>query len=286
MKKITTLLFATILLCSVAFALDGLTIGAEYRIHNFDADEISEVMDMRVNVSYEGAFLEDALELEAEVGFGMQNFDDMRTGMDIELEFRYNLNVAPNSTFGIILNSLTHIPFDDVDGYVTPRGFETKPVSWLSPGFKFGQQFDFGKIIFQADVPFIFIHDVLDPFDVVNLDFTLSILNERKGRGLYQRGNVSGFANGFGAELKMQNILKDSDDSDFAQRLEITPFFGHNFLYAEVEVGLPLYEDGLDLEGMTIKPKFEMDIPLDINRRERMYDLTPESQSPLRLFSI
>jgi len=32
-------------------------------------------------------------------------------------------------------------------------------------------------------------------------------------------------------------------------------------LYTEVEVGLPLYEDGFDLEGMAIKPKFEMDIP-------------------------
>ena len=82
MKKITTLLFATFLLCGVAFALEGLSAGAEYRIHDFDADEVSEVMDLRVNVAYEGAFLEEALELEAEVGFGMQNFDDMRTGLE------------------------------------------------------------------------------------------------------------------------------------------------------------------------------------------------------------
>ncbi|MCL2064752.1 MAG: hypothetical protein FWG98_10350 [Candidatus Cloacimonetes bacterium] len=260
MKKITTLLFATILLCGVAYALDGLTVGAEYRVRDFDADEVSEVMDVRLNVAYEGAFMEEALEIEAEVGFGMQNFDDMRNGLDVELQARYYFDVSAISTMSFILNSKTSIPFDDEKGYHGIAGFSNKPISWLKPGVHHGHELSFGKINIQIDVPLLLVHDTMDAFDIVGIDFILS-LNERKGRGLYQRGNVSGFANGFGAEFKMESIITDPSDSDFAQRLEITPFFGHNLLYAEVEVGLPLYEDGFDLEGMTIKPKFEMDIP-------------------------
>ena len=254
MKKIFALLLAMTLICGVAFALDGLAVGAEYRIWNFDPGDdidLSTQMMMRLGVHYEGAFLDEALELEGELGFYMINFDDMTNDLDIEIEARYNLDLSPASRLTFILNSYTLIPFED--------DFEVE--SWMTLGAKYKQEFGFGDMYFQVDVPFN-LFDGYDPgfdaFDFVDLNFTISLFNERK-----DWGKVVDFPDGFGAELVMYNELAVPDpfEADFLQHLNITPFYSMNFWYAELEIGLPLYEDGMDFEGMFIKPKFEMDIP-------------------------
>ena len=254
MKKIFMLLFAMTMLYGMAFAIDGLSVGVEYGIFDFEAEEISSEMDLRFHVGYEGSYVDDALELEAEVGFVMQNFDDMANGLDFEVEARYFLNLGAASKLGLILNSITHIPFDEEKYLFVDEpyfGFVNKAQSWLRPGVKYGQEFNFGNLFLQVDVPFIVVDDLYDALDIVGLDFTLSILNERDER------------NGFGGEIKMINILKHEEDPDidFARQLNITPFWGSGNFYAEVEVTLPLMEDGFDALGLDIVPKFEMNLP-------------------------
>ena len=241
MKKIFALLLAMTMIVGVAFALEGLSVGAEYRIGNFDADPLGTAMDLRLDVNYEDYFMNDALEIEAEVGFLMNNFDDMTNDADIELEIRYNFTPA----FQVLLNSWTLIPFDkDVD--VT---------SWLTPGLKYKHGFGFGDLYVQADVP-MYLAGAGDALDIIGLNFTISLFNERKFRG-----PVNDFPLGFGGEIALYNILDDQFESDFLQNLTITPFFGAGLWYAEVEVGLPLVEDGFDHFGLTITPKFEIDLP-------------------------
>ena len=260
MRKIIALLVAMTMVFGVAFALEGLSAGVDFRILDFDAEEISEAMNLRIKAAYEGAFLNDALEIEAEVGFEMLNFDDMMNGIDIEVEGRYFMDLAAATRLGFVLNSKTYMPLDDEKGYiwVFDGVMENKLSSYLKPGLNFRQTFGFGDIYLQVDVPMLIVHDELDPMDEVGLDFTLSIMNERKTKN---RGNVTEFPKGFGAEIFLTNILSDpNEDEDFLQGMSITPFFGWNFLYAEVQVNVPLFEDGLDEIGMDIIPKLEMDI--------------------------
>ena len=251
MNKIFLLLVAMTMIFGVAFALDGLSLGAGFRHKDFDADPAGTAMEMRFDALYEGVFMDEALELDATVGFNMVNFDDMENDIDIELELRYNMGISDVSKLTFILNSLTDIPFADDAEYV----------SWLKPGVKLGQTFGFGDMFFQLDFP-IFLMDGYDPgfdsFDFVNMDLTISLFKERKFRG-----PVSGYGAGYGGEIKLSNELSnpyDNIDPNFPEALTITPFYSSDLWYAEVEVGMPLYEDGMDIEGMSITPKFEMDI--------------------------
>ena len=61
----------------------------------------------------------------------------------------------------------------------------------------------------------------------------------------------------------MCNFLKHSDKDDFVENIQITPFYSTNSIYAEVEVNIPLFEDGMDTEGLTVTPRIDMKMPID-----------------------
>ena len=237
MKKVFLLLAMT--LCVMVYAVDGLYVGTDFEIGNFGADEISTEMGLRFFVGYEGVFMDEALTLDAEIGFNMEDFDNMSNGLDIEVEFGYYFT----DSLGFHLNSYTDIYFgEEAD----------EPESWLAPGLSYNLLGDF-PMFFRVDVPMLLMADEMDALDTIKLDFTISFLKERELA--YQTHD------GFGAEIQLLNILSDKDDSGFLETLLLTPFYSAGDIYFEAEIGLPLYEKGMDIEGLTITPLMEMYIP-------------------------
>ena len=255
-KKNFTLLFAIAMIYAMAFAtVDGLTVGAGLAIYDFDAEDVSKDMMAGFYGAYETSFMDEAFEIDLEVGLSRFYLDDKTNIVDIEIEATYNIEFDVASRLSFILNSYTLLPFhDDLD--VT---------SYLTPGVKLRQTLGFGDIYFKVDVPFNLVNadysNVHDTFDFVGLDFTFSIFNERKTN---YRGNVHKFPNGFGGELKMCNVLNHPDDeTGFVDYLHITPFYTKDFIYVEAEVCIPLQKNGIDTEGLTVTPKIEMDAPIN-----------------------
>ncbi|MCL2065423.1 MAG: hypothetical protein FWG98_13780 [Candidatus Cloacimonetes bacterium] len=291
MKKIFALLLAMTLICGMAYAIEGLSLGYEFRIRNIDRTEpelqipdpenpeeviiikgdppsIADQTTTRFFVAYEGAFVNENLEIEGEIGFGEL---ETKYLLDIELEGRFIWNINPASNMTFSLNSKTDIPWDA----------KVNAESWLTTGIKWDKEFGFGNIFAKVAIPKLIAHDTFDAFDVVNLDLIFSAMNERK-----DKGTVSNFPDGFGGEI-VANLNITHPVSEFTigaekvdgtygmfRGLSITPFFSTSIFYIEVEVGVPLWTDedhvvggqlaeskGMDVEGISIIPKFEMDIP-------------------------
>ena len=253
-KKIFTLLFAIAIMYGVAYAnSNGFTVGAGLILFDVNAEDVPEEMMFGFYGAYENTFMDEALELDVEAGLSMFDLNDPTNIVDIEIEATYNIELGVASRLSFIINSYTLLPFHE----------DLEVTSYLTPGVKLRQTLGFGDLYFQVDVPFNLVNhyysDAYEAFDLVELDFTLSIFNERKK---YYRGKVNEFPNGFGGELKMQNALKNPDKKDFVEYLDITPFYSTNSIYAEVEVNIPLFEDGMDWEGLTVSPRIEMDMPI------------------------
>ena len=256
LKRKLALLLVITMVCGMAFAaVDGLTVGAGMVIYDFDAEDVSKDMMLGFFGAYEAELMDEALEIDTEIGFCRFFLEENTNIVDINIDLKYHLELGAASRLSFLLNSYTMLPFhEDLD--VT---------SYLKPGVKLRQTLGFGDLYFQLEVPFNLINhyylDVYDAFDYVGLDFTLSVFNERKK---YYRGKVNEFPDGFGGELKMLKVLNDpSIGSDFTDHVHITPFYAKDVIYAEVEVTIPLIEDGMDTMGMTVTPKIEMDMPVN-----------------------
>lgn len=229
MKRILILLLAMSMLVSVAFAVDGLKAGAGINIPDFDADDLDPIIE--ITVSYEND-LTDQISLFSEIKFEIPTAEDVDPWMNLEIEGKYKLN--PN--FDIFLGYRGWIPFDD----------DYDATGWLVPGVRYNMDIMF----FRLDLP-MYLHGAGDAFDILKMDFTYNFMRLRDKGG----------CEGFGFEVALHCILDDPIESDFLQEMSITPYFENSLLYAEVEIRLPLMEDGFDLHGMTIIPEIEVNIP-------------------------
>lgn len=238
MKRILMIFLAITLFTGMAFADDiGLTVGIGYIEPNTDADE-----DERLNaeLTYEGEF--GAIEVFGEIIYSHPLGDDEKGAdadgtMTIELEGAYNFNDNMKG----ILNLFVDMPLDsDIDETI-----------WLTPGFQYKHTFGFGDIYARIDMP-LYLGSELDAMDFVGLDLTFS----------YGRLRDKLFMpNTWGIELALINWLTEpSDDDIFLEYLTFTPYYEHEWFYGEVEVVLPLYEDGMDFEGIHIIPYFDINI--------------------------
>jgi hypothetical protein len=230
MKRVFVLLLTLSLLTSLAFALEGLTVGAGVLFDDLGADDIEP--SIQVQASWEGDITED-LFLFSELTFTQPTADDADGMLDIILELTYNLN----DCFNLYLQNWTFIPFaDGADVY-----------SWIVPGAMFTQSFGCGSLFYRLDLPLLVMSDG-DPFDTIGLDFTFSALRLRD----------KGWGNGFGFQVALYCILSDSD---FLQTATITPYIETDLYYAELEIGIPLYEDGFKNSGLFITPEIEFNLP-------------------------
>lgn len=237
MKKILMLLLAMSLFSFMTIAADGLglTVGVGYVEPDTDWDDDEYI---KAEITYEAEFGD--IEVFGELIYNHPTDSDADGWMTIEGEGRYNFNGNMQG----ILNLFVEMPFDDDDDVEM----------WLTPGFQYMHTFGFGNFYARADIP-LYLTGELDAMDFVGLDFTFSLMRLRDKRDM---------PNTWGVELGLENWLTEPTEDIFLNYLTITPYYEHEWFYAELEVLMPLYEDGMDYEGMTITPEFDINIkPVD-----------------------
>ena len=213
----------------------GITVGVGYIEPCTDIDD-DEIIAIKAN--YEG-YVTDELEVFGELLFLMPTDSDVDGAIVIELEGRYDFNANMRG----FLNLWVDLPMDS--------DLETN--IWLTPGFQYKQEAGFGDIYYRADLP-LYLSGDFDAMDFVGLDFTFSFLRLRDKRFMPDT---------YGLELGIKNWVAVPDEwwnDDFLQRLTITPYYEHEWFYGEVEIAMPLYDDGMDFEGLTITPLFDINI--------------------------
>ena len=239
MIRIIAGLFAITMICGYAFADSEITVGFDVEL---PALKEADVVNSEIFVSYDNSFMDNALKLFAKTSFIMKDFSDLQTGMGLEVEVAYNLHFANKNHLNFMLNSYTEIPFDrDASVY-----------SGLKPKVLFGHNTKvLGYVYFQVDVPFTIYDEAVRAFDDVGLDLTLKLLR--------RRGKETGYPDGFGFKTKLQTKLNGSDD--FFYNLRFVPYFASGIFYGEVELNIPIFENGMETRGMSIIPKIDTDIP-------------------------
>ena len=257
MKKFLVLFLALSLLGGAAFAEElGLTAGVEFHIGALNHEDV-DAMDtavLRPYLFWENSDLVENLELYAEIGipFWMSSwlYDDLWLGVDLTLRGTYNLELSPEGTLGLILESQSFFlaPLEDYQFAQTPAfgwGWGlTNTTSWLVPGVRYTHDLGDMSVFGQLNIPMQLFYGEDSTFDHVGIDI-IAGFDMNMDFGL------------LGVEVEFNGILTDEGDSDFAQRLTITPFIelADLPLYAELSISMPLMSDGMDWYGMTITPE-------------------------------
>jgi len=165
------------------------------------------------------------IDVSAEVGVNFEFGDNMATELDFEFDFAYNLAVSDEGllTFGLNFNS-DH---------------------WLSP--RVGYTHDLGGMAFFGELELPIDFDTYDNLgDHIRMNLTAGMT----------MGMDPGIL-GFDATLEM--VLQEGGDSpdDTVQWLSLLPNFTFAALplYVEMEVRIPLMEDGMDNSGISLIPE-------------------------------
>lgn len=242
MKRLFLLVVAMSLCMYMAFANEdglGLTVGAGFFEPNTDADADDDEV-VPVGVLYEGTFMDEKLDVTAELIYThpMDSKADGDIAVEVEGMYHFAENMAGILTL-MVDNSLA----DNSD-----------PTLWLAPGFRYKHTFGFGDLYARADVPlYLGMEENSSAMDIVLLKLTFNLMRLRDK--LMTPGT-------WGAELGLDCILSEpTGNEDTMQSLTITPYYETELLYGEVEVSVPMMENGMKSEGMTITPLVDINIP-------------------------
>jgi len=242
MKRFLVFFLVLVLSAGFAAAQDiGLTVGLEFGIVNvgkaYDLDAEPYLMPM---VIYENAFLDDALDLYAELdytlGFGKAYNEDgdevLPQSLYFDLSVGYNLSLGDASTLSIILEN----EFNEL--IISPSFKDSNNITGIfTPAIKFNQGFDFGDIYAQIGLPITYIQDYKDADIETGLDFTL--------------GWGSSF--GLGLEAVFYTMLAPSEIAGY-YAFETTVSYEADSLYCELNVSFP---KEIKDDGLTITPEVD-----------------------------
>ena len=234
MKRTLLLLFAISMLTSMLFAQVGLTVGAGIQIADFGADDLDPVIIIP-KVIYEKE-INEQFEIYAEANHYVPTADGADGNLDLEVELTYNIN-ENFSFFGKYNLDMSFA--DDAD-----------PEMYFTPGARYKLEGGM-DMFFRLDLP-LYLGTSGDALDTIGLDFTYSLMRLRDKRDM---------ADTWGAELRLEMFISDAADEFSMNCLKITPYYETGLLYGELEINLPLVEDGMKTIGMTITPKVECNIP-------------------------
>ena len=239
MKRFIAVLFAITVICGIALADSEIIVGFDVELPDFKE---ANVVNSRLYASYDRSFMDDTLELFTEASLIMTDFSDLQTGMGLEVDVTYNLGLANENYLHFMLNSYTEIPFDR----------NASVYSGLIPKVLFGHNTGaFGYVYFQVDVPITLHDEGVGAFDEVRLDLTFKLFR--------RRGKDSGYPDRFGFKTKLQTKLNGADY--FFYKLRFVPYFASGIFYGEVEINIPIFENGMNTTGMSIIPEIDIDIP-------------------------
>ena len=157
MKRFLVLLTALTLLTGFVFAEDiGLTAGLEFGVVNIgEGDGFEKQPYLMPNLVYENAFLDEALDVYAELdysfGFNKNGGDSFPMLLEFDLALGYNLKLGSASTLSFLL--------EDYWAFcLSPEVIEPDLPYFMElyPGVKFNQGFDFGDIYAKLEFPLYF----------------------------------------------------------------------------------------------------------------------------------
>jgi len=238
MKRFLVFFLVLVLGAGFAAAQDiGLTVGLEFGLGNINKangdDMYPYLMPM---VIYENAFLDDALDLYAELDYTLgftkalnEDGDEvLPQSLYIDLSAGYNLSLGEASTLSFILEN----EFADID--ISPDDFIT---GIFTPAIQFNQGFDFGDVYAKVGLPITYFPNVKDAESFTGLDFTI--------------GWGSSF--GLGLEAVFYTMLAPSEDAGY-YAFETTVSYEADSLYCELNVYFPKETED---EGITITPEVD-----------------------------
>ncbi|GBU29361.1 hypothetical protein R84B8_02925 [Treponema sp. R8-4-B8] len=243
MKRFFIAILVMALLASFAAAEDeegiGLSVGLEFGIGNVNMANDEEMSPYLMPILiYENSFLDDALDVYAEVdytfGFTKEPNDDgdevNPQSMYVDLMIGYNLGLGDASTLSFILEN----EFDEI--IIAPKIEEGNALTGIfTPAIKFNREFDFGDIYAQIGAPITYYDKNTDAS--IGLDFTL--------------GWNSSF--GLGIEAKVCTLIVPNDDAGYTG-VEAIISYATEPIYAEIEIIIP---KEIDNEGVKITPEFD-----------------------------
>ncbi|WP_461246131.1 hypothetical protein [Treponema sp. R6D11] len=245
MKRFFIAILVMALLASFALAEDeegiGLSVGLEFGIGNVNKANDEEMSPyLMPMLIYENSFLDDALDVYAEVdytfGFTKEPNEDgdevNPQSIYVDLMIGYNLGIGDASTLSFILEN----EFDEI--IIAPKIEEGNALTGIfTPAIKFNQNFESGDIYAKIGAPITYIQYYKDADTAVGLDFTL--------------GWKSSF--GLGLEAKVCTLIVPSDDAGY-KGVEAIISFEKEPIYIEVETIIP---KEIANEGITVTPEFD-----------------------------
>ena len=252
MKKLAVLLLAMFVAGGVVMAqVPGLSVGGEIGIMDFE--DLGDNLIIRPMVIYENGDLAPGLDLylEAGVPLGMVN-SDLWLGLDLNIRADYGLELAPGSKLGFFLENVTYLPLvEDILASTKspdpsmPFGISYKISSWLMLGARYTHTLDFGDIYGQLELPFILVHEIFDPFKIVDLNITAGV----------------DMPAGFGGSLTIYNEINNGfDDSQFFAAIGLAGYYAQDQLYAGLGIYIPTVEDGVKNMGISLFPEVRYEV--------------------------
>jgi hypothetical protein len=238
---------AAVLICSFAAAQEdggiGLTAKAEFGIWNInEADDQGKTFAIIPGLEYENVFLDDALDVFAEVDYtiAIPSDDDEDTYhlLYLEEEAGYNFGLGDAMTLSVILNNQNNIMISpDADSGTNP--FD----GVLEPSVKFAYAAGFGELSAQAGLPIGYAAPYED----------IPGVSEDGGDTTIETYLTLAWASTFGLGVELTPKLALSPDSEYAG-FDFLVSYETGPIYAEVEVNLPRE---IDDEGVTVTPEFD-----------------------------
>jgi len=260
MKKFLMFFLVVILTAGFAAAEDiGLSTSLEFGIAgvNKPNDDEDIYPYLWTDVVYENAFLDEALDLYAELAYDFTFTKDTNDEgkeafpQNLYLDFMagYNFSLGDASTLSIIL--------EDEDYFVLSPSDDDNIVGILKPGIKFNQSIeDVGDLYIQTDVPFAYLYYGMEKnSSFVGLDITV------------------GWESSFGLTIELGgNILFSPNDKIFGESLNgftgmsFTVSYETDSFYTEIASTFPIknldngepysYFDVSATSGISITPLF------------------------------
>ena len=236
MKKSLFLLFALSLAVSFSYAAGyeaDISVGLEFGIENVNRANDEDIAPYLMPFfSYDTSFLNDALDLYAELNYTFGLTDRLRQSLYADLTLAYNLEFGRASTLSFILQN----EFDEI--LISPRTKgQNKLEGIFTPAIRFEHEFNFGDAFVNVGAPITYMQYDKDADTEVGLDFTL--------------GLESTF--GLDLEFKLLTLLVPGEDAGY-QGFEAIVGYEIRPMYFGVEV---IVGEDVSGDGITVTPSFE-----------------------------
>ncbi|MDR0502220.1 MAG: hypothetical protein LBH16_02750 [Treponema sp.] len=236
MKKVFILLLVFTQIVSFAAAADktaDFSAGLEFGIENVNKADNEDMIPYLMPIfTYEASFLNDALDLSAELNYTFGFANKLRQSLYADIMLGYNLEFGRGSTLSFILQN----EFDEI--LISPKTNGTNILEGIfTPAVRFEQEFNFGDAFVNIGAPITYVQYDKDAGAEFGLDVSI--------------GLESAF--GLVLDFKLLTLLAPGEDAGY-QGLELIAGYEIRPAYLEVEVIVP--EDIGD-EGVIITPLFE-----------------------------